>query len=898
MTVIFGPNEAGKSTWHAAAHAALCGLRRGRGQPRLEEREFAALHKPWDGGSWEVSAVVRLADGREIELQQDLEGKVDCRAMDLQMSRDVSNEIMGDGSPDGSVWLGLDRRAFVATACVGQAEILSVMSDPNQLQEHLQRAAATAGTDETAAAALVLLRDYKAEYVGHAWAHSRKPLQMAITRLETAVAAEGIAHNMHEEYLTHAEEVEHLAARALQTGRDLEVVEATLARRQADELNARLSRSTVLHAKYGDSPAPNLAADDALAEEVARAVGAWEGLPLRAQLVGPSAEELRDELDRLPPAPIGDLRPDPNVVAARDAAVTAHGMLAQHVRQQPPQPNPPTTATGEQELRDLARDIEITVPDIDPALNARRREAQVRLQGAGSRRFNWPILALAGLLLVVGIGAGLLVHPVAGVVAAGGAVLAIISFSRPSDRTRLDALQEIVTIDAEGGARMQTAQTLLARKQAAIDRVRSLGLSEDPPALRDLADQVTKARQQEALDASWMQTKTEFETQMGIADRELSDALAAVGVEASQDPVGCAQDYVRECGERASNAELAGRRSALEAQISDRVHLEAMASEAVQTSQAAALALTQAARGCGLADAEPDAHVASLRTWLTERAARRDEHELEVRARTELAGLLDGQSLEELAASAGQKLDRAERLESKLGMADLGSTPVSLATDWEGQLRQLREEHEAATKALNEARGRLEILTQQLPSVAAAEEAVVAGRVERQRVEDLLHTLDTTIRYLEEAQELVHRDIAPILAGTLKAWLPQITGGRYEDATVDPEALQVRVRGEGAPWREARYLSHGTREQIYLLLRMAMVEHLTKPGECAPLLLDDVTVQCDTQRTSALLNLLHVMSRERQIILFSQEDDVHSWAHRLVGPRDSLQVLDALSVLK
>ena len=31
MTVVYGPNEAGKSSWHAALYAGLCGVRRGRG---------------------------------------------------------------------------------------------------------------------------------------------------------------------------------------------------------------------------------------------------------------------------------------------------------------------------------------------------------------------------------------------------------------------------------------------------------------------------------------------------------------------------------------------------------------------------------------------------------------------------------------------------------------------------------------------------------------------------------------------------------------------------------------------------------------------------------------------------------------------------------------------------
>ncbi len=76
-----------------------------------------------------------------------------------------------------------------------------------------------------------------------------------------------------------------------------------------------------------------------------------------------------------------------------------------------------------------------------------------------------------------------------------------------------------------------------------------------------------------------------------------------------------------------------------------------------------------------------------------------------------------------------------------------------------------------------------------------------------------------------------------------------------------------------------------------------MVEHLTKQGEVCPLILDDVTVQCDTPRTIAIMEMLQQLSRERQVIVFSQEDDVRTWARaNFEEPQDGLEVLDAAQV--
>ena len=165
LNVVYGPNEAGKSTWHAALYAGLCGMRRGKGATSTEDKRFRDHHRPWDGnGEWAASAVLALEDGRRVELRQDLASKGNCSAVDADLAgRDYGNEITYDGAPDGARWLGLNRKSFLGAACVRQAQILRLLNDADALQEDLQRAAGTAGTDETAARALELLTAYRRE---------------------------------------------------------------------------------------------------------------------------------------------------------------------------------------------------------------------------------------------------------------------------------------------------------------------------------------------------------------------------------------------------------------------------------------------------------------------------------------------------------------------------------------------------------------------------------------------------------------------------------------------------------------------------------------------------------------------------------------------------------------
>ena len=126
--------------------------------------------------------------------------------------------------------------------------------------------------------------------------------------------------------------------------------------------------------------------------------------------------------------------------------------------------------------------------------------------------------------------------------------------------------------------------------------------------------------------------------------------------------------------------------------------------------------------------------------------------------------------------------------------------------------------------------------------------------------------------------------------------LATVTAGRYTEAFVDPHTLAVRVRGPGSALRDADHLSVGTAGHVYLLLRVALAEHLVTGGESCPLLLDDVTVHSDEGRTGRLLDVLLAIAERHQVILFTQQAQVLDWARdRLHGPRHALHELTTLA---
>jgi hypothetical protein len=285
MTVVFGPNESAKSSWHAAIYAALCGRRRGR-VPSAEERRFAELHRPWDGppDDWAVGAEVLLDDGRRLEVRQDLAGKVDCEVRDLDLGRDCSAEFLAEGTPDVTRWLGLDRRSFPATAHVAQAQLVELHDHAGGLREQLQRAAASTSGGHTAASALDRIEAFRRSHVGTDRAPT-KPLRRAHDAVRQARAALDAARGAHAAYATHLVEVERLRALAASAARDLRRHEAAGLARAARVARATADEASALHERLGGVEPAADAAGEETARVVSMALAAWDARPAAARSI-------------------------------------------------------------------------------------------------------------------------------------------------------------------------------------------------------------------------------------------------------------------------------------------------------------------------------------------------------------------------------------------------------------------------------------------------------------------------------------------------------------------------------------------------------------------------------------------------------------------------------------
>ena len=706
MTVIIGDNESGKSSWHAAIYAALCGRRRGAGRPREDEQRFIDSHKPWDDDRWLVSAEIRLDDGRRIEMRQDLAGKVDCHAKDLDIGEDVSAEVMTEGTPDASRWLGLDRSSFVSTACVEQAQMLRVRGEAGGLQQHLQRAAATAGADSTAAAALAQIASFRSKHVGLDRANSTKPLRRALDNAKVASGRLAAARRDHENYLLLAQQTDELREAARKADAAVTAYEAAAAAHEASQLAGHARRVTELREMLGDAPPPSIADDDALARQVTVALTAWRMQPDMPAPASMSSAQIRERLDAWEHAPNGD---------------------------------------GQQQTR----------------------PASIAFLAAAAA-------AVAGVALLA------TVSPAVGIVLLAVAVALVV---------------------------------------------------------------------------------------LGIALRRKGPGGEAAQRNAQREILGAQLEASQQAEQRAQQ-DLKKR--------ADTAHL-----------------LTEALAACRLTAPTSEAAAAELEQWLTRHQGHMGQLGSAQRDWAELQALLNGRTPRQLRDEADSAARQASDLATTVDPALLAAIDPATAT---GKLADLRETAREAGRTGAKASGDLQRFAQSITSVAEAEEGLQAAEDELARIRELDETLTFTSHFLERAQDRVHRDIAPALAATIGQWLPAVTAGRYTDVTVNPITLQVDVCGPTRHWRKADLLSYGTAEQVYLLLRIALADHLTRQHDTCPLVLDDATVHADLARTRDVLDLLLKIAAHRQVILFTQEEQVAAWASEHLNlPDHAIRVLQPLA---
>jgi uncharacterized protein YhaN len=151
------------------------------------------------------------------------------------------------------------------------------------------------------------------------------------------------------------------------------------------------------------------------------------------------------------------------------------------------------------------------------------------------------------------------------------------------------------------------------------------------------------------------------------------------------------------------------------------------------------------------------------------------------------------------------------------------------------------------------------------------------GVVEQQLAEAMerWQVLAVTHRLLESIHRTYEADHQPETLRDASIYLKELTLGHYTRVWTPLEGDILRVDDSGGQTLDVERLSAGTREQLFLALRLALVGAFGRRGAHMPLVLDDVLVNFDESRVEAAARVLKRFAAQGyQVLMFTCHDHI------------------------
>lgn len=242
--------------------------------------------------------------------------------------------------------------------------------------------------------------------------------------------------------------------------------------------------------------------------------------------------------------------------------------------------------------------------------------------------------------------------------------------------------------------------------------------------------------------------------------------------------------------------------------------------------------------------------------------------------RESLAGLARGETVNDFTERVSQ--EDANGIEGELARLD------QELLDLDRQQEEARNEKQAITakKALLETAGDEAARSDQLAQFE--EGRMLADALRYIELQTALTLLKGQINHFRQQNQ------GPFMAKA-SHWLAQLTGGGFEGiitsfANGDEPTIAGRRRGHMANDEVAvNGMSEGTRDQLYLALRLAGLQLHLEDHVPMPLILDDLLVHFDDERASHALRALAEISGQCQILLFTHHQHVLELARNTLG---------------
>ena len=138
---------------------------------------------------------------------------------------------------------------------------------------------------------------------------------------------------------------------------------------------------------------------------------------------------------------------------------------------------------------------------------------------------------------------------------------------------------------------------------------------------------------------------------------------------------------------------------------------------------------------------------------------------------------------------------------------------------------------------------------------------------------DRHNALSLAFDVMSEAITDANKGLGSHLKETVGKYLAEVSLGRYSDVLI-PRDLSVETKAaDSGEYHEWKFLSSGAIDRVYLCLRLAMADIITKDSEALPLFFDDILTNYDDDGIEAALqflkNYMESKATASQILFFT-----------------------------
>ena len=153
-----------------------------------------------------------------------------------------------------------------------------------------------------------------------------------------------------------------------------------------------------------------------------------------------------------------------------------------------------------------------------------------------------------------------------------------------------------------------------------------------------------------------------------------------------------------------------------------------------------------------------------------------------------------------------------------------------------------------------------------LDNLSKIQEELVNNKDKMLTLQNLNMSFEFAKQVLEKSYDEMKNTVTPKITQELSKNIDNITAGKYTNLMFNDEEGLI-VETENGNYVPASRLSIGTIDQLYLSLRLSMIEELSE--EKMPIILDEAFAYYDEQRLANILKYLNEKYSSHQVILFT-----------------------------